>query len=143
MDLKIDNLEKLEVEVARLEEEYAALLKSGKVNGKRVSTAIFQFMKDNKDIFKIEKMAEVLKVSRSGYYAWLKRPESKRARLNRKLLSEIKELHRASNGEFGAIRIHRALKEKGLLCCRSQVTKLMNKHNIKANQKGNKKKDEV
>lgn len=38
-------------------------------------------------------MAEILNVSRSGFYAYLARPVSKRQRENEALLEKIKELH--------------------------------------------------
>jgi hypothetical protein len=50
----------------------------------------FQFIKDHMDRFQVRRMCRVLEVSPSGYYAWLNRPESHRARENRRLVVEIK-----------------------------------------------------
>lgn len=41
-------------------------------------------------------MRQVLGVSRSGYYAWRRRPESQRQKENRKFLIMIKAIHRES-----------------------------------------------
>ena len=46
-------------------------------------------MKANQAEHSISMMARVLKLSRSGYYAWNDRPESKRAHENRLLTQHI------------------------------------------------------
>ena len=38
-------------------------------------------------------MCEVLEVSRSGFYAWRSRPESKRSKHHRELVSEMRQIH--------------------------------------------------
>jgi len=43
-------------------------------------------------------MCRCLKVSASGYYAWVSRPESARTKANQHLLSRIKEIHDDSGG---------------------------------------------
>jgi putative transposase len=50
----------------------------------------FRFMSDHKGPFKVGRMCDILKVSRSGYYAWLRRPESQRARENKVLATKIR-----------------------------------------------------
>ena len=48
-------------------------------------------------------MCEVLEVSRSGFYAWRSRPESKRSKHHRELMVEMKR--RVDAGEIGEIRM--------------------------------------
>lgn len=55
-------------------------------------------MKAHSKEFPIEKMAEVLGVSRCGYYEFLGRKCSKRAQENQELVEEIKESHKQSRG---------------------------------------------
>lgn len=43
----------------------------------------FRFISAHRETFKVGRMCSLLNVSRSGYYAWLKRPESRRSRENR------------------------------------------------------------
>ncbi len=43
----------------------------------------FQFIEDHRDEFLVARMHEVLGVSRSGYYAWHKRPLSALEMANR------------------------------------------------------------
>ena len=49
-------------------------------------------------------MCRVLGVSRSGYYAWRKRPPSARARANAALLERIQEIHEGSRATTGCRR---------------------------------------
>ena len=46
-------------------------------------------------------LCHVLRVSRSGFYAWVQRGESKRSRENRSLLKEIQAAHRVSRSNYG------------------------------------------
>jgi putative transposase len=57
-------------------------------------------------------MCRVLEVSRSGYYAWLKREPSARAKANAELLETIREIHDESDGTYGAPRVHAELVER-------------------------------
>lgn len=50
-------------------------------------------------------MCKVLSVSTSGYYAWIKRPKSKRETENENLLKDIKKAHLDSNKVFGSRKI--------------------------------------
>ncbi len=71
-------------------------------------------------------MCHVLKVSRSGYYAWRRRGESARSRQDAELLSRIRAIHRDTRGAYGAPRIHEELvKGEGLRCSRKRVARLM------------------
>lgn len=53
----------------------------------------FQFIKANRSNFPVKKMCLTLKVSRSGFYAWLSKSESKRAVENKELCKRIHELY--------------------------------------------------
>ena len=46
-------------------------------------------MRANQAIYRVRTMCRVLEVSRSGYYAWLKREPSARAQANAALLEAI------------------------------------------------------
>jgi putative transposase len=58
-------------------------------------------------------MCRVLEVSRSGYYAWLKRAPSARSVADAELAAEIARIHREHQGRYGIDRITRALARAG------------------------------
>ncbi len=76
-------------------------------------------------------MCRVLKVSRSGYYAWRVRPESHRAKTDRELTRMILHIHIDSDGVYGAAKITAELKEEGYQCGRHKVARLMRKAGLK------------
>ncbi len=80
-------------------------------------------------------MCQIFEVSRSGYYAWLKRPESKRAASNKKLLEEIRKMHKKHRYTYGSPRLTIALKEAGIACSRNRVARLMRENGIYAKTK--------
>lgn len=82
-------------------------------------------------MFRLENMCIVLKVSRSGYYAYLRRPESKRNRSNTHLLYQIKEIYERNKQIYGFRRITVVLNSLGFKCSKERVRRLMKKHNIK------------
>lgn len=82
--------------------------------------------------FGVKAMCRVLKVSRSGYYAWRHRPVSSRAQANERLLVRIREEYQLSRKTYGSPRIHAALHKKGIPCSRKRVARLMRLDQIAA-----------
>lgn len=74
-------------------------------------------------------MCEVLHVSRSGYYAFLKRPQSNRQKENSKLLEKIREIHQKSHKIYGYPRITQNL-PKDLKASKNRVYRLMKENGI-------------
>jgi len=74
---------------------------------------------------------ELLGVSRSGYYEWLRRPPSDRALSDAFLLERIKEIHERARGVYGAPRIHAELRlADGIRVGRKRVERLMREAGI-------------
>lgn len=71
------------------------------------------------------KMCEAIGVSRSGYYSWLHRKDSKRKQFHRLLLSLIVQIHAESDGTYGAERIQEGLAERNIKCDVRVVSRLM------------------
>ena len=69
----------------------------------------FRFIDEHRDEFPITLMCKVLEVSSSGYYAWRKRPPSKREMANQALYEKIKAVHEESDKNYGSPRIYRTL----------------------------------
>ena len=94
----------------------------------------YQFIADHRQEFEISTMCRVLVVSRSGYYAWRKRPVSKREMANRKLTEQIEEIHQESRKTYGSPRIWVELVKRGIRCGRHRVARLMRQAKLRAKQ---------
>ena len=94
----------------------------------------YRFMRDHRAMFTLRAMCRVLEVSRSGYYAWLGRPESRRGREDRRLLVEIRAIHRASRGIYGSPRVHAELRAKQMRHGKKRVARLMRENDIRSKQ---------
>lgn len=77
-------------------------------------------------------MCRVLKINRSGFYAWLKKPLSNRAVEDNRLLERIHEFYEASGGTYGSPWIHQDLREAGERCSVNRVAKIMRQNNLVA-----------
>ena len=77
-------------------------------------------------------ICRALKVSRSGYYTWLSRPESDRSKSNCRLLSEIRLVHKRSRRHYGSPRVTAELNESGFACSENRVARLMRLNGIYA-----------
>jgi len=77
-------------------------------------------------------MCRVLGIHRSGFYAWLKNPLSRRAREDARLVEHIRHFWNESNGAYGSPRIFLDLREVGVSCGRNRVAKLMRENGISA-----------
>lgn len=77
-------------------------------------------------------MCRALVVSRSGYYAWRGRPESRRSRENRCLLVEIKAAYEEYRQAYGSPRITAVLRARGIRCSENRVARLMRQHSLQA-----------
>jgi len=82
-------------------------------------------MKAHRQEFSLAGMCRVLKVHRSGYYAWLSQPQSARAIANVALTHRIRDLHEQSMGIYGSPRIFYDLREAGVVCSENRVARLM------------------
>jgi len=79
----------------------------------------------HRDQYPVRMMCQALKVSRSGYYAWRMRPESRRAQTDRALTGMIRRLHAESNGVYGSPKIRADLAAEGYCVGRHKVARLM------------------
>jgi transposase InsO family protein len=94
----------------------------------------YQFIDTYRSEFAVERMCRALKVSKSGYYAWRIRPQSKRARENEKLDHHIKTIYR-KKGMYGSPRITKALHRQNIACSENRVARRMRSNDIKAKTK--------
>jgi len=92
-------------------------------------------MKQWQDEFPVKTMAAVLGVSRSGYYAWLGRPPSERARGDERLKVAIRAAHEKTRQVYGAARLQAELKAEGFDVGRDRVARLRREMGIRCLQK--------
>ena len=84
----------------------------------------FRFVSDYADKYGVKRMCSTLKVSRSGYYDWKRRAESKHARRDAELGGLIGEIHQRSRTTYGAPRIHAELRRLDQRCGKKRVARL-------------------
>ncbi len=68
-------------------------------------------------------MCKVLKLARSGYYAWCQRKLSPRTQANEILSQAIQQIYQASRQTYGSPRIHAALVANGFQVGRQRVVR--------------------
>ena len=82
--------------------------------------------------YSVTLLCRILGVSKSGYYAYIKRPKRKVPSGDRQLLTKIKRAYALHKGTYGAKRITGYLKAKGTIVNHKKVARIMKEANIKA-----------
>ena len=95
----------------------------------------YRFVREHAQQFPVTALCRVLQVAKSGYYAWRRRKESRRAQANRPLIARIKEAHARSRKTYGRRRIHAQLRQEGLVCSRHRVARLMRQEGLRGLRK--------
>ena len=75
-------------------------------------------------------MCRVMSVSRSGYYEWLSRPESKRSQEDKALKADIRDIHEKSRQSYGERRIKDDLADLGKTVSRQRIGRLMKEEGL-------------
>jgi putative transposase len=88
-------------------------------------------VKANQADFPVRRLCRVLRVSASGYYDWLERSPSRRARGNAELMQRISEIHRTSDATYGVPRIHAELAEQGIVAGHNRIARLMRLYGLR------------
>ena len=92
----------------------------------------FGLIATEKAWYPVALMCRVLQVSRSGYYAWQKRPVAERRRQDQRLALEVAAIHAHSRGRYGSPRVHAELRERGQRIARKRVARLMRAAGLRA-----------
>jgi putative transposase len=92
----------------------------------------YQFVAAHQTEHRLIRLCQTLGVSRSGYYAWRRRPASARAAANTRLLARMQQLHRQTKERYGAVKLWRALRALGVACGRHRVARLRRVHGLEA-----------
>lgn len=92
----------------------------------------YAFIQAHQKTYRTNRLITALEVSPSGYYDWVNRPESSRAKSDRALVTKIQLFHQASRKIYGSPRIYKDLKECGEKIGVNRVARLMRKHGIQS-----------
>ena len=95
----------------------------------------YAFIRGHENEFRVVRMCSVLRVSRSGYYHWVDRPESRRAREDRELLVHIRRVHLENRRAYGSVKTWRELCDRGVACGKHRVARLRKRDGIEAQRK--------
>ena len=85
----------------------------------------YQFIGAEKADFPVRLMCRILKVTRSGFYAWRRREPSPRALADERLRMKIREIHQRSRRTYGSPRVHAELQAEGFKAGRNRVAREM------------------
>ena len=77
-------------------------------------------------------LCRALAVSRAGFYAWRRRPESQHAQQDRRLRVLVREAHERSRRTYGSPRVHAELQAQGVRASRKRIVRLMQAEGLKA-----------
>ena len=81
---------------------------------------------EQRDFYPVGLLCRVLKVSRSGYYAWRRREPSPGTQRRQEIAQAVQHSHRDSHETYGYRRVHRDLvDDHEIACCRETVRHIM------------------
>jgi transposase InsO family protein len=83
----------------------------------------------------VARLGRVLGVSRSGFYAFRRRPEGVRSRERRALLGVIRRIHEEVDQVYGAPRMLQELRAEGHRCGRHRVARIMRAAGLRARRR--------
>lgn len=91
----------------------------------------FAFVKEHRRVWPVGVICRVLGVTRSGFYAWMRREPSARQLRREELAEKIIAAHQANRRVYGSPRIHRELVAGGEKVCRNTVARIMKQRKIR------------
>jgi putative transposase len=91
-------------------------------------------MKDHQEEFPVGRMASVLGVSRSGFYAWFKEARSAVQGKQNEFDRTLKALFLKRKNRYGRRRLSAELRRSGIPCSENRVARSMIRQNLRARQ---------
>ena len=89
----------------------------------------------NDEQWPIEAQCAASGLSRSGYYAWKRRPEARRLKEDAALVDEIKVAYERGRVAHGSPRVHRELRAHGRRVGKKRIERLMRREGMSALRK--------
>jgi transposase InsO family protein len=90
-----------------------------------------RFVEDHQADYPVATLCRLAGVARSTFYAWRERPPSARQQANLVLLEQIREIHEASRGTYGRVRMLGQLARRGTAANHKRVARLMRVNGIR------------
>lgn len=92
----------------------------------------YRFVDEIRAEHPVKRVCDLLGWDRSSYYGWKDRQPARDAKnaSDEDLLAEIRQIHDASSGTYGALRVTRALHRRGAMANRKRVARIMREHAI-------------
>jgi putative transposase len=91
-------------------------------------------IKELRSEYPVPLLCQSLEVSPSGYYSWLKRPDSPRQKEEARLAIEIKAAHNRNRETYGPERLQTDLAEHGVQVGVHRIKRIRKKHGIRCKQ---------
>ena len=85
----------------------------------------YAFMDEQRGAHSVEKMADVLSVARSGFYAWLDGQESARTAEERQLVGQMRGIQNEMHDSYGSPRMAAELRRRGRRIGHNRVARIM------------------
>jgi transposase InsO family protein len=95
----------------------------------------FAFIAAREVAFPVSAMCRVLGITKSGFYAWSKRPKPARAKRDAQLAATVAAVHQRSRRTYGSPRVHRELKARGVRVSKKRIERLMRENGIQGRSK--------
>jgi putative transposase len=95
----------------------------------------FAFIASKEVAFPVSSICRVLGVTKSGFYAWVKRPKPARAKRDAQLAASVAAVHQRSRCTYGSPRVHRELKARGVRVSKKRIERLMRENGIQGRSK--------
>ena len=92
-------------------------------------------MKKHKERYGAARLAKILGVSRSGYYAWEKRKPSKRDEKKQSLIEAVNQIFKEHYGRYGSPRVWQELKACGWRVSKKRVERIMREQRLYARKR--------
>ncbi|WP_428840130.1 IS3 family transposase [Bacillus tropicus] len=121
----------MERRIRDLEEENAILKKGDALLRERPSVK-FKFIHRHRFTYRVEKMCQVLHVSRSGYYKWKHQTKSPKQIQREQITKEIHRIFLESRCLYGSPKVTSILRQKGKQISQKTVARIMKKQGLQS-----------
>ncbi|WP_276322081.1 IS3 family transposase [Paenibacillus thalictri] len=121
----------MQKQIRDLQEENE-ILKKGDALLRQRPALIYTFIHDHRFQCRVAKLCAALDVSRSGYYKWTKRKESKREKRRKKLARRIRHIFLDSRRLYGSPKITKVLHKQGTQVSEKTVARIMKELGLKS-----------